>query len=41
MERDLVPLVDIQKKSVFQSSSEEELFRKALEIIGDSVETGF
>ncbi len=30
MEKDLVPLVDIQKKSVFYSSSEETLWQQSL-----------
>ena len=41
MEKDLVPLVDIHKKSVFLSSTEEELWNHSLKMVQTNVEIGF
>lgn len=41
MEKDLVPLVDVTKKSVFLANTEKEITTKALEDLRNFINIGF
>ena len=41
MEKDLVPLVDVTKKSVFLAKSEQEITNKAFEDLSNFINIGF